>query len=285
VDEQTIAEYMGGRSLKCLAKQHGVHYTKVRQYLVEHGISIRRTPCKTAPYEGRIVEMYRSGLDSVVIGKRLGIAPINVRRCLQRNDVCRRGREEYCRKYPISVEQFRDPSKEVCSYWFGFLLMRGRLRTGGRGTRVVECRVRSADVGHLYQLARDLGTTKVPVMVGSSGSASLSVSNCELHGLLECHGWSALRSGGVALPRGLNLRHWVRGLLDGGGVVDGGGPLRIALDGYGSIRRRAAGICSGWIGRGGRAWTGADAVGLARLLYCDSMRRLSRNWRVVSRFL
>ena len=305
---QVISDFNSGMSLEKLARKNHTHYIKIKEFLKSNGVKLRKVSNKTHIHEKEIIRLYKSGIDSVTIGKRLHIAAVNVRKCLKHNGIERRKREQYCKKYPINLDQFRDPSNLIASYWLGFLYADGHLRKYEKtGTHIMKVKLQLRDIGHLYKLARDLYTTKIPTthIKERNGktikSTTLIINNKEFYHILKSYGWFEFKNGEIKLPVNLNLRHFVRGLFDGDGIVSTDDRKRYLRIGFCSPHRPIVEyvkrLCDGWINEDYckrklrkrhiyyTYWQGDAANRLARFLYCNSIRYLDRKMELIYKYI
>lgn len=224
-ETQIICDYtVGHLNLHKLAKKYGCHYIKIKEILTKNNIIIiKPSQCKTIKHADEIIDLYERGSSTVDLGKKFHISTTNVRKFLKQNSIPRRKRTEYCRKYPIDIEMFKDPSNEICSYWLGFLMADGHLN---KKTNRLACSLAWRDVEHLYNLARDLQTIIQPTKRFSKTTAGkptpicrIHITNQELSQLLKSYGWRQFKRGKIVLPINLNMRSWLRGLIDGDGIV------------------------------------------------------------------
>jgi len=180
-------------------------------------------------------------------------------------------------KYPIDVSNFKMPN-EIGSYWFGYLLARAYLYQNR--ARIV-IRAPLSDIGHLYQLSRDLSSIKLPRRKnhGFGSFAQLIIDNKNLCNLLRKYGFHNVPS------KELDSRHVVRGLLDGGGSISRNGRgnqskyLKITF--YSKSKKLLE-----WVsGRLGErkvvgeyqiSYVGKKAVDVARRIYLNQSRYLER---------
>jgi hypothetical protein len=312
---QMIREYMLGVSLMKLKIKYNISIHKIRRILHENNITIRPAfVSKTEKVGSKIIKLYESGMDSNEIGRKFNIAGINVRKYLRQHGVKRRIRQEYCKKYPINIDQFRDPSSEVASYWTGFLMADGYLKIDSRTqTHLVKIKLQGRDIGHLYNFARDLQTTKQPKLYDDESFgkpkkvAQILIMNKELYDLFISYGVKDFkRLGEVNLPPTMNLRHWLRGLIDGDGIVclSSDKKKRLVI-GFVCPQRKAVEWVRDHINKViefprvnkinevqpskmviyTTYWSGFYAIKLAKYLYCDSTRYLNRKLQRVLPFI
>ena len=180
-------------------------------------------------------------------------------------------------KYPLDLKEFSEPSGEIASYWFGYLRARAYMF---KKRHRIRCRAPVSDIGHLFQLSKDLGTIKAPRKINSGFGeyAQLIIDNMLFCELLTRYGWHGVPS------TELDERHVLRGMLDGGGSIARNGKgeqakyLKIAF--YSKDEKILK-----WIMKhlGKRtisfdqiSWVGSKAVDIARRLYLNQSRHLKR---------
>lgn len=113
------------------------------------------------------------------------------------------------KKYIINQNFFKNISEEIPSYWLGFLMVRGYIYD--KNGYLLRCQLNSRDIGHLYVLAKDLHTTKQPIRKGSR--ARLDIKNKAIIKDLLRNGFNS------EIPDLIHKRHWLRGVVDGLGVM------------------------------------------------------------------
>ena len=180
-------------------------------------------------------------------------------------------------KYQLDLKKFSEPTSEIASYWFGYL--RARAYMFERRYRI-RCRAPVSDIGHLFQLSKDLGTIKTPrrIDTGFGEYAQIILDNKELCELLADYGW---RSSPVDE---LDERHVLRGMLDGGGSISRNGRgiqskyLRIAF--YSKEEEMLKWIMKHLgkrkISANQISWVGIKAINIAKKLYLNQSRHLNR---------
>lgn len=186
-------------------------------------------------------------------------------------------------KYNIDVSQL---SVELMPYWFGYLRARGYMF---KGRDRIRCRAPLSDMGHLFQLCKDLGTVKTPrkTTSGLGDYAQLIIDSKRLCDLLRKCGWHGLPNDK------LDSRHVIRGLLDGGGSISRNGTgiqvkyLRIA---FGSKNHSILKWTMSKLGKRSIVdnritWVGGRAVEIAKELYLHQSRYLDRKFKAVSPFI
>jgi hypothetical protein len=183
----------------------------------------------------------------------------------------------------IDAACFREPSSELASYWFGYLKGRAyRFKNRAR----IRCRAPLSDIGHLFQLGRDVGTFRIPQKIdgGFGDYAQLIIDSKELCAKLDKYGWDHVPS------ELLSTRHVIRGLLDGCGSVSRNGQgiqakyLRIAF--YNKDAEILKWICQHLgprkIAHGQVSWAGKRAIEIAKMLYLNQSRYLNRKFDKIS---
>ena len=317
VTSNIINSYKQGQGLTTLARRYHTHYTKIRKILRDNNVEIKRpAECKTAKYANEIIKLYKEGIDGNKIGKRFKIAGQNIRKFLKQQGIKRRIRQEYCKQYLINIERFKDPSIEETSYWIGFIMADGHLRINSKTqTKLIKIKLQGGDIGHLWNFAKDLCTTKQPKaydLKSSTGKtihiAQILIMNQELYDLLISYGVKDFKKKGIInLPLSINMRHWLRGLIDGDGIIstiEKGKYLRIGFVSphknitqwvhdhinqiieypkINKISERKAWNSTKSIYYAN--WTGSFAVKIARYLYCDSTIYLQRRLDKVLPFI
>ena len=307
---QIISDYNSRLSLHDIARKNHTHYTKIKEYLRNNGIVLRKVPNKTSVHKNTIIRLYKSGIDSAEIGRRLDIASTNVLKCLMQNNIERRKREQYCKKYPINLDLFRDPSTEICAYWLGFLYADGNLRKTKTSSHVMKLKIQLRDIKHIYKFTKDLCTTKMPTKQKPKlskdkkrllRSATIIITNKEFYHILKSYGWFEFKRGELVLPKNLHLRHFLRGLFDGDGIVTTSDRKRYLRIGFcsphQSVVEYVKRLCDNWIHADYYKrkidkqhiyyiyWVGSTAIDLARYLYCNSQRYLDRKIKRVYEYI
>ena len=283
MDKEIISDYKGGMGLRKLAKKYHKHHKSIRDLLIRNNIELRLVISKTDRHANKIKQLYQDGTDANRIGISLGISGNSIRRFLQNKGFKRRSREEYCKRYTINIDQFKQISGEICSYWTGFLASKGNFVLQGSSRRI-SCTLPLKDVSHLWLLARDLSTTR-PVKI-KNNSCSLTIINKELYNLLISYGVKKLKNGFFHIHEGMDRRHWMRGLIDGAGTMTNcknGRYLRVRLRAF--IRQMQGQIISELQDQLGCNlkqtkscyWTGSQAVKIVRHLYNSATRYLKTN--------
>ena len=181
-------------------------------------------------------------------------------------------------KYPINLSLFNN-SPEVASYWFGYLRSRAYMFPTRHRIR---CRTPLSDIGHLFQLTKDLGSFKAPRIIQSErgGYAQLIIDNKQFYDLMVSFGWKEK-------PTGLDWRHVVRGIVDGRGSISRNGSgkqakyLRLAL--YLKDKDLIDWLTSK-IGPK-KVWVGSEAIKLSRQLYFNQSRYLGRKFEKLRPFI
>jgi len=180
-------------------------------------------------------------------------------------------------KYPLSLKGFIDPSSEITSYWFGYLKSRAYMF---KKRSRIRCRAPVSDIGHLFQLSKDLGSIKAPrrIDTGFGEYAQLIIDNTELCKLLISYGWNNTPSDW------LDSRHVIRGMLDGSGSISRNGKgkqskyLKIAF--YSKDTEALKWIMQHLgdrnISHNQISWVGKRAVAIAKRLYLNQSRHLNR---------
>lgn len=282
-----VDDYKAGMSLEKISRKYHCHHRSIKFILTNEGVQLRKIINKIFNHNSTIIRLYRSGISSVEIGHRLNIAPINVRKCLRQNNINRRTREEYCHKYPINIDQFQNPSNEICAYWLGYMYAKAIMSDN---TYIVK--IRSKDLGHLYQLARDIGTTKQPIEHGPS--YILTINNKKFYNILKSYGLCDYKHGMLMLPPQLNVRHFIRGFIDGNGKIDTTTLLheKFGIHIYGDYKiiNFIAKSCEKYKGYSlilsqHMYWAGIDAVEFGRYLYCNCSRYLPKHSEIVLRYV
>jgi Mor family transcriptional regulator len=314
--EELIQSYTKGASLESLARRYHTHYIKIKNILRENNIRLKTVQKSIIPDNiDEILQLYNSGMNSNQIAKKFKISGQNLRKFIRRH-INLRKREEYCKQYPINIEPFKDPSTEEASYWLGFIMADGHVRKYPKTSSVkVVLKLQAKDIGHLWKFAKDLSTTKQPKFVNSTTptgepnkSAYLCICNQELYELLISYGVKDFKGKGIInLPKNLNMQHWLRGLIDGDGIIstsNHGKYLRLGfisphkniceyvqkqLCKFTSCKRlnkitaRISQIATKPVYVFN--WTGSPAVEIARYLYCNSTRYLQRKLDKVRPFI
>ena len=185
-------------------------------------------------------------------------------------------------KYSYDLRYFKRID-EISAYWFGYLRARAYMF---KNRHRIRCRVPIIDIGHLYQLSKDLGTIKPPQKIVSEFGqyGQLIIDNATLCVLLRKYGWNFIPSSE------LSPRHVIRGFLDGRGSISRNGKgiqsryLKI------TFRHKNRDILKWIIGHLGHrniygnkiSWTGCRAVQILRLLYLNQSRCLNRKLLLAS---
>lgn len=319
IDEDVVADYKENDSLHKLAKKYHTHYTNIKLILIKNGVKINEVQkSKTAEHADEILALYKSGVDSNEIAKKFGVSGQNLRKFLKRHVELRK-RQEYCKQYPINIEPFKDPSNEITAYWLGFLMADGHIRKYAKNKSIkIACKLQARDIGHLWNFTKDLSTTKQPKLVNSKTprgkkikAAFINISNQELYEILVSYGMKDFKGKGIIrLPKNLNMRHWLRGLIDGDGIISTADKGRYLRLGFISPHRNICVLIRKLLGEETTAkkfnkiarrmhnkemtvtkpvytteWCGFAAVEIARYLYCNSTRYLQRKWDKVMPFI
>jgi hypothetical protein len=179
-------------------------------------------------------------------------------------------------KYGLDISGFAT-SEELFSYWFGYIEARGYIFNNRGRLRI---RAPMADMNHLYQLCKDLGTIKAPRKVeamafnNSTAYSQLIIDSNPLCNLLRSQHLDDV-----------NERHALRGLLDGRGTIGRNGKGKQSK--YLKITYRLKGSAQDWVeGKlGAKTFVGSKAVEVARHLYLNQSRYLKRKFDMVSEFI
>lgn len=311
-----IDDYKNGLSLSKLTKKYSMSIYAIRKILINNDVLIRPAfISKIDKAKHHIIELYKNGLDSYKIGKKLGIAATNIRKCLKQQGIARRIRQQYCKQYPINIDVFKDPSNEITSYWIGFLMADGHLRINSKQTHLIKIKLQGKDIQHLYNFAQDLHTTKQPKLYDSVSPlgkpikiAQILIMNKELYELFTSYGVKEFkRTGNIILPTTINMQHWLRGLIDGDGIVTLNDKKKRLVIGFICPKRKAVEFVRKFINsiidfprinkiqsklnpKSKKStyvtyWSGFYAIKLAKFLYFNSYRYLKRKWLRVEPFI
>lgn len=246
-----------------------------------------------ATRQSKIVALYEQGYGCIKIGRQLGVSHRTVLNYLNNAGVKRKAGSTR-RRYPIDLLSLTDLSSEVGSYWFGFLLTDGSINKTSKKNTIM-CRLGMRDIGHLWKLSRDVGViygpkrTKTTIYNGKTyDQCYFYINSKELVKFYIDNGWNDFKHGKINLPNKLNMRHFIRGLIDGDGIITH------------SRKRLRIGFCSqhsaiiGWLREclhkelnvsrnkvvrqviNYMYWNGTDALKIAAWLYFDQTRCLER---------
>jgi hypothetical protein len=220
---EIINQYNSGIGLKKLAKMFGRDTETIKKILSSNKVELRR-PIQMKVNVETAIKMYESGLSTYHIAKKFNCSPNTIRVQLRKVNVKFREANYGSKQYKIDITNMTDLTKETGSYWFGFLLTHAYMAQNR-----IRCNLPIKDIGHLYKLSRSLMSTIPPKKSGSR--AYLSINNKALCEFYRQHGWFEFKSGIVKLSGDVDLRHFLRGLWDGGGIVTNSGKyLRIGFN-------------------------------------------------------
>ena len=303
-----ISDYTNGMGLKKLGTKWHMDWTTVKAHLIAHGIQIRDKTKKKL--DGDVINLYKSGMSTYDIAEKYSCSAQSVRDNLIRSGVIFRDISERNRNYEIDIARVGDFKTEEGAYWLGFLLADGHVNKKRYRIRV---NLNRNDVGHLYALSHDINSTISPkysiVTLGNKKHerAYLTINNKELVERYRANGFDHFKDGKPnLLTNEINMRHFLRGLWDGDGVVTHNEiylrmgycdqyeevvawvqkkvieqveqccGVKIPANKISKVKHANAYIC--W-------WAGSPAVAIGRTLYTDCMRYLPRKAQKVMKYL
>ena len=195
------------------------------------------------------------------------------------------------------MTELEDLSTQAGAYWFGYLLMRGRIE---KNRYRITCTVPPQDTGHLHNLIRDLRSIAIPKKRYQNGTHSRSylyINNKALITKYRAIGWDDFKNGKLDNFCPTNLQHFLRGAWDARGIIY---PYKKGLRvGIRDKNRKiivwfSDRLCHLEINDNSPTkrnhsyyvwWQGSDAVEIARYLYCNSTRYLGRKARLAMKHI
>jgi hypothetical protein len=181
--------------------------------------------------------------------------------------------------YPINLKLFKNPSDEIPSYWFGYLRSRAYMFSNRHRIR---CRAPLSDMGHLYQLAKDIGTFKSPRSVQSErgGYAQFIIDSKEFCEMMISFGWYRQPS------EQLDWRHVARGVVDGRGSISRNGRGKQAKYLRLAFYLKDVPLLEWLVEKlGKKVLVGSRAVEIVRMLYFNQSRYLDRKFEALRPFI
>ena len=314
-----ISEYKTGIGLRKLAKKYHMDHTTIRKILVDNQIEIKpRTPQKIDLQKA--ISMYNSGISTYKIAKIFKMTPRCVLKSFYIYGVKIRPKCFRNRKHKISPERLMNLQEEISSYWMGFLLADGHVY---KKYNKIGCWLGIRDIGHLYQLAKDLNSDYYPHRKLAKRASFhkhkdfwygyIIIQNAELREFYIKNNWFEFKKGDMQnfKPKNLNLRHFLRGFWDGDGIVSYKCPkdkkyltMGVCDINYSTIEwireqtvnlvykkykiqinRNKINIKNEKNTCYSTNWSGKQAVLIARLLYTNCMRYLPRKMDKIKPYL
>ena len=288
--ETMIADYQDGASQKQLARKYHLDCSTIKKMLIDHDITIRRA-IPRVNYDDA-VKLYISGSTLHDLAIKYSVSKTSIYDGLLRRNV--QMRKAICRRHQIDITKIIDYS-ECCAYWFGFILADGSISN----TRMT-IRLQRIDIDHLYKWAESLRTTITPVKCWSKlkgkkfPSCRMSVNHYQLADFYKSHGFCEFKNGNpVHIPQRLPIRHLLRGLWDGDGIITHSSKyLRMGfISPYATNVYYVAsllldiGVQPHKISEHNKCfymwWTGTSAVTIAKYLYFNQTISLNRKMRKV----
>lgn len=176
----------------------------------------------TDEIEQEVVEKYKSGMGTVVLGREYGVSANVIRAAVIRNGLTPRTRADAYELLSPSVkhELMRGMSlSPQAAYWIGFIVADGCVTRGKHGSWRTCIKLILSDISHLEKLKNYLeAETNLHI---SKNTVTLSIpSNILAENLME-HGITPRKSLTVKAPDYLKYnRDFWRGVIDGDGCID-----------------------------------------------------------------
>lgn len=299
-----ISDYKCGIGLKNLGIRYKASDQRVRKILCSNNITINKaTWMGKEERHKRIIELYQNGKNSPEISRILRICQSAVCKCLCSANIERRSKYVTSRRYIINPNTLCDFSNEKASYWFGFMCADGYL---AKNRNRLVCSLRGSDIGHLFLFARDLQTTKIPKLVtmktgfSRKKASQIIINNYYLCKAYRDNGFYNYKQGeNLNKIKILNHKHFLRGVMDGDGVVIISKQLRLTVGfcdpHYSVIKwlgkqvRKITGLNENTPQRYGSCyylyWRGKNALKLCRALYLSQSRCLKRKFARIAPYI
>ncbi|QTC42730.1 endonuclease [Bacillus sp. V3] len=164
-----------------------------------------------------IVKLYEEGMRTVKIAEMANVSPRYVNQVLRKNNVKRRAKGSWNRKYTVNEHYFKTWSNNM-AYILGFFAADGHI-----SSRTQLVTFSQKDKAILEQIRNELGSNQPLTQNDSTGVYLLNIgSKIMKEDLINLHGMSSEKSHTLTFPTipDKYLSHFVRGYFDGDGCVN-----------------------------------------------------------------
>ncbi len=220
--KQIAFDYRSGMSIREVARKHDSNYASIRQRLIESDEPLRPQSYRKHKFNwDRAISDFEAGFSMVQVADKHGISYSAVRNCLVRSEIPLRSPGRYGPLLTCNDSFFDDLTKEIPTYWLGFIMADGYVRKKKPSySGELAIKLAPRDKAHLEKFAEAI-EFQGKVLPTTAGQYYIRISNEHIYQRLVSLGVDpGTKSYTLRFPDYIpdeSMRHFLRGYLDGDG--------------------------------------------------------------------